>query len=333
MIRKVAFDVDCMVSRFREISPTSSPPVFIACLARAGSTILLEALYSTNLFTTLTYRDMPFVTAPLLWGLITAQHRSVSDLKERAHGDRLHVNFDSPEAFEEVFWMTFTADVYVKEDCLECHDIDVEVIEKYGKFIDNVVKKAGDKASLRYLAKNNNNILRIDSIKSAFPEAVILVPFRNPLDHAKSLYLQHKRFRRMHMEDAFSLKYMNWLGHFEFGENFKPFKVSDEALPAYSEEPEEEGYWLRYWKCVYEYIIERRASKVIFFDYDTFCVEPDRSLDKLGEALSVDAALLKPFCARVKSVTRHEHFQADRALSLQVANVYHTLKALSLQSM
>ena len=298
IIKKVAFDMDCQVARFQKNPGKSIKPVFVTGLARAGTTILLEALYSTGQFATLTYRDMPFVTAPLLWKRITSGNRKQSDLKERAHGDRLKVNYDSPEAFEEVFWMTFTNGNYIKESWLEQHDIDEEVRENYRKYINNVIAGSGKELQILYLAKNNNNLLRIRALKETFPDGIIIVPFRNPLDHAKSLHNQHKRFSRMHDEDAFSLRYMNWLGHYEFGLNFKPFKFSDEVIPRYEKEIETLDYWLRYWKCIHEHVIDYHSSDAVFFDYDMFCVDPEDGLKKLARTLSLDEALMTKFQAK-----------------------------------
>ena len=80
--------------------------IFITGLARAGTTILLNALYKSNIFASLSYADMPFVLAPNLWSKISIK-RGNTELKERAHGDGIKVSTDSPEAFEEVFWKTF----------------------------------------------------------------------------------------------------------------------------------------------------------------------------------------------------------------------------------
>ena len=56
-------------------------------------------------FETLTYRDMPFILAPLLWDKISRPLRKAGEKVERAHGDGMMVSFDSPEAFEEVVWL------------------------------------------------------------------------------------------------------------------------------------------------------------------------------------------------------------------------------------
>jgi hypothetical protein len=298
--RKVAFEIDCMMSHLRRTSEITAPPVHIAGLARSGTTILLEALYSTGVFASLTYRHMPFVMAPLIWRLITAGQQRSIELKERAHGDRLYVNFDSPEAFEEIFWLTFADYPYVKKLWLEPHDSDSQVLENYQSFVENVLKSCSASKSTRYLAKNNNNILRIRSLKIAFPHGDIIVPFRNPYDQARSLHRQHQNFLKVHTEDSFSLRYMNWLGHFEFGMNFRPFKVNEEVVPESGEQLNDIDYWFGYWKNVYQFVIERYGDDVIFFDYDQFCAEPAVNLDMIAKLLSLDSSRLIPFCDKVK---------------------------------
>jgi hypothetical protein len=77
--------------------------VFIAGLARAGTTILMRRFYASQAFRSLTYRDMPFVLAPTLWRKLAAQSGRNLVTAERAHGDGILVDIDSPESFEEVF--------------------------------------------------------------------------------------------------------------------------------------------------------------------------------------------------------------------------------------
>ena len=98
-MREVTFDFEST-----NISSTSETEnhIFIAGLARAGTTILLNALYKSNVFSSLSYSDMPFVLAPNLWSKISFSKGNL-EFKERAHGDGIKVSAESPEAFEEVF--------------------------------------------------------------------------------------------------------------------------------------------------------------------------------------------------------------------------------------
>ena len=187
-MREVTFDFESV-----NISSSSETKnhIFIAGLARAGTTILLNALYESNLFASLSYSDMPFVLAPNLWSRISLQ-RGDPELKERAHGDGIKVSTKSPEAFEEVFWKTF-AD---KED--------EELEEKFRTYVSNIVFKYKKK---RYLSKNNQNLKRVELISSIFTESKILIPFREPIQHSYSLLSQHKKFIEASKKDKFISKY------------------------------------------------------------------------------------------------------------------------------
>ena len=55
-----------------------------------------------------------------------------------------------------------------------------------------------------------------------FPNAKILIPFRDPIQHAYSLLNQHKKFINYSKQDKFIANYMKWIGHTEFGPNYQP---------------------------------------------------------------------------------------------------------------
>jgi hypothetical protein len=90
-----------------KIADPADGAVYVCGLARSGTTMLLHILDEIDAFRSLTYRDMPFVLAPNLWKQITRHSQKQSVTTERAHGDGILVDFDSPEGFEEVFWHTF----------------------------------------------------------------------------------------------------------------------------------------------------------------------------------------------------------------------------------
>ena len=89
--------------------------VFIAGLARSGTTILLNSIYQTGFFGSLSYDDMPFILSPNLWSKISGNGFQ-KESNERAHGDGIIISTNSPEAFEEVFWMTFKSRKANKEE-------------------------------------------------------------------------------------------------------------------------------------------------------------------------------------------------------------------------
>ena len=203
--------------------------VFVTGLPRAGTTLMLELLHATGEFGTYTYRIMPFILAPLLWSKLSRSFRKAGTKKERAHGDGMDISFDSPEAFEEVVWLTHMADKIVQGKWLATMSAD-DITEEFRGAVRDSVRKIlmltehvePGMGRLRYLSKKNANISRLDAIQKVFPTSSILVLFRHPLAHIGSLAKQHEQFLQVHASDAFSRQYMRWIGHYEFGENFKP---------------------------------------------------------------------------------------------------------------
>src|SRR5262245_60775259 len=139
----------------------SSNEVFVTGLPRAGTTLVLELLYGTGEFETLTYRDMPFILAPLLWGKISGPLRKAGEKVERAHGDGMMVSFESPEAFEEVVWLAFLRRAIVNEHTLS-PVARAAVTEELASALQGSVRKLllrarapGGSTKPRYLSKNN----------------------------------------------------------------------------------------------------------------------------------------------------------------------------------
>lgn len=330
-MRRIAFDVDCLFSDAEPGANGTHAPVYIASLARSGTTILLEILYASGAFATLTYRGMPFVTAPNLWSRIACGARRAAHAHERAHGDRLKIGFDSPEAFEEPFWTMLSEGRFIGASALEVHSIGDDGLADYGRYVRSVLA-ASKRPHARYLAKNSNNLLRLKSLRRAFPDACILVPFRRPWDHARSLLRQHLRFSAVHARDRAALSYMNWLGHFEFGANFKPFNVDPAARPRARDEVNTQAYWLRYWTCVYRYLLSEHEDHVVFLDYDRLCREPVRTLESLAAALALEPARLSGLAAHVHGPSADPREAWTGTGAADAAEVYAALRKTSLQA-
>ena len=104
-IREVFFDLEKSFFLKKDCK-IGGEHVFVSGMARSGTTILLNAIYNTKDFASLTYRDMPFVLSPNIWAKFF-KSSIIMEKKERAHKDGIKININSPEAFEEVFWKTF----------------------------------------------------------------------------------------------------------------------------------------------------------------------------------------------------------------------------------
>jgi hypothetical protein len=209
--------------------------IFITGLPRSGTTCLLNFIYSSNQYTSLTYRNMPFVLSPNFSKLF---NKKDTPQKERVHDDGIAYDINSPEAFDEVFFNN--DEIFIKNEFL-----------KYLQLIllsENKVK---------YLSKNNLNYKRVDLINSILPNSFFLIPIREPLQHSYSLLNQHLHFSQLQKNDDFIRRYMNYLGHNEFGLNHKPWNK-----PVNFYDLNKIDYWLEQWVLFYKNIYNKYQSYI-----------------------------------------------------------------------
>jgi len=280
-------------------------PVFITALPRTGTTVLLECCASLPEFASHCYRDMPFVLIPCLWSSFSARFRQSSALLERAHGDGVLINVNSPEALEEVLWKTFWQPHYQSDRIIPWES---EEAPEFDAFFQNHMRKIlmlrrGNEAPFaRYVSKNNLNIARIQMLHRLFPDAIIIIPFRRPLDHAASLLEQHRNFLRIHQEDRFALEYMEAIGHYDFGENLRPIDFGGWLKARDSRDTDCIAFWLEYWVNTYRYLLMDNAVSAHFFNYDTLCKDPEGGLQTVATAMEIrDLRAISKAATRVRS--------------------------------
>jgi len=268
-------------------------PIFVTALPRAGTTLLLEILYNTGEFATFTYRQMPFILTPLFWNWISSRFQRLGDKYERAHGDGVQISFDSPEAFEEVIWLGFLKDKIVGKNIL--HPVlPTDLTEEFRVTFRHIIKKLlvlhdkrKNSVHYRYLSKNNANVSRLKAVTSIFPDAIILVLFRHPLTHVRSLMNQHQRFLSEHSIDAFSKKYMEWIGHYEFGANIRPIDFNGQFAQTSQFNYGDPNFWLAYWSKAYQHCLLEASENMFFIDFDFLLQEGDSALRKIGETVDI----------------------------------------------
>ena len=242
--------------------------VFVSGLARAGTSVLMRKFYATGNYHSLTYRDMPFVLAPNLWKKFTSlSNRQLAD-SERAHGDNLQVNLDTPECFDEVFWRVFSGDDYIQANSMTPYQPEQQVVEQFAQYIHAVLYSGGAEEK-RYLSKNNNNLLRLPAITASLPNALIVVPFREPIQHANSLLKQHLNFCALQEKDKFTLSYMSWLGHHEFGLGHIPFQF--DTANNQHKQLNNINYWLKLWCSTYSWIENHTTESMVYVCYEDLC--------------------------------------------------------------
>lgn len=269
-------------------------PVFVTGLPRSGTTLLLNLCVESGQFASHTYRDMPFLFAPILWRQMSSVFQRNEVARERAHGDGIMVNVDSPEALEEVVWKTLWKSQYRDDEILpwgsESSREFTEVFQRHLKKIIYLGEK-NTTESKRYISKNNLNIARLHLLRNCIPDAVILVPFRHPLQHALSLLRQHRNFLQIHASDSFAKEYMADVGHFDFGENLKPINFSDWRRESINRDPLCLNFWLEYWCATYESALRQKAgADHHFLCFERFCERPKEGLSRLCELAGIETS-------------------------------------------
>ena len=321
-VQQILSDVEDDLFRKRLKKVSIDRPVFITGLPRAGTTLLLEMLYETGEFSTYTYRQMPFVLAPLLWDRITGKSRKQATEQERAHGDGMAISVDSPEAFEEILWSHRLADKLFENGCqrpLNYDDLTDEFRIAFPQLIRKIVSLAqGEQledapttSALRYLSKNNANLARLTTLTTLLPDSTVLLCFRHPRTHVASLTTQHDRFLKMHQDDAFSRQYMAWTAHHDFGANFIP--ISFDGTPPGQPGPVDHRFWLKYWVDAYRHVLEHAGSNVKFISYETLLAEPRKSLESTADHLALHA----PECL----VSQAEKLRSSGSQQLDLASI------------
>jgi hypothetical protein len=294
-------------------------PVFVTGLARAGTTALMRALHGSGEFASLTYADMPMVLAPNLWARLSAagRRRRARGAVERAHGDGILVDVDSPEALDEVFWRVHCGADYIRPDCLVPHVPSAELIGRYRDLQRLVCLRYG---RARYLSKNNNGLLRLGALADAMPEATFLVPFRAPLAHAQSLLAQHRRFAR---GAGFQRDYMGWLAHHEFGATHRPFRFPGGPAPDGS--PETLDYWLNAWIAAYRHVLGTLAPerpRILPVSYERLCS------GELGDAVCA-AVGLPPGAVALAAPGSRRDAPCEPSRLAEAEDIYATLDRIS----
>lgn len=267
-------------------------PVYVTGLARSGSTILLELLARHEQLASHRYRDFPPVLLPVAWNwfLDRAAQREVA-AEERAHQDRILVTPESPEAFEELVWSAFFAQLHdpAQSTVLDASTSNARFEAFYRDHIRKLLLVRGGR---RYLAKGNYNVARLGYLRRLFPDARFVVPVRDPLWHVASLMKQHALFCREGRRDPRVVRHMSRAGHYEFGLDRRAVNLGDGTAPRiealWRAGAEVEG-WALTWDSVYGHLAGvlqaepalRAATLVV--RYEDFCARPGETMARVLE--------------------------------------------------
>lgn len=279
-------------------------PIYIAGVPRSGTTLLTEMLARHPAVTSHRYSDFPNVWTPY-WHNWLADRvgRDRSEPTERAHRDRIRVNRESPEAVEEVLWMGYFADLHdpARDQRLTADTHNPAFERAYREHLSKLLAVRGAE---RYLAKGNYNATRLGYLLRLFPDARIVVPWRDPVAQVASLVKQDRLFTQMSAQDPRVPLQLARSGHFEFGPAKRAVNLGDVAEADAIAEDWRAGRlaegWARYWAAVYRAVLDlleadpaaRRA--VFVLSYEALCADPEAALDQLLAHLALDPAAFAP---------------------------------------
>ena len=290
-------------------------PIFIAGLARSGTTILLELMSLLKETGTHQYRDFPPVFTPYLWNwFIDHSIRQTIPHQERAHADRIYITPESPEAMEEPIWMAYFPAVHDPSvsnllDSSENHP----AFEQF--YFDHIRKILMIRKASRYVSKGNYNISRLEYLLHLFPDARFIIPVREPAAQIASLMKQHILFYKLSDNNRRARNHLRWVGHFEFGPDRCPINMGDTRLveeirKLWTKGEEVQGS-ARYWSHIYGAVAdqldasEALRNATIIVRYEDFCRFPLESIQAIlsHTKLQNDVLLTKPFSEKISFPT------------------------------
>lgn len=255
--------------------------LIVSGLARAGTTSLMNQLAQMNGFRSLNYANMPFLLSPNTWARFYKPKNGPT--KERSHKDGIQIGLQSNEALEEYFWKALAKDAYIGESQLREYSLSADAAQEYLRY-QSLVRQSEAEV---YLAKNNNFLLRYQSLREHLPDFKMVLLFREPLMHAASLMEKHRQYQSLQKEDSFVKEYMDWLGHHEFGLGQKPFQFEGQELPQGNKDSLD--YWLQIWIQYYQKALSLADQNLRFIAYETFCKDPQTQLEAIVQSFDLSA--------------------------------------------
>ena len=266
-------------------------PVFVTGLARAGTTMLLNALSQADGVATHRYRDFPFLFTPVAWNWFQDRMRAdQAAAVERPHRDRIRITKESAEAFEEPIWQSFFPFTHAAG---RLHLLDGSTRNEAFEacFRAHIRKILWLRGGSRYVSKGNYNVARIGYLARLFPTACFIVPVREPVAHVHSLVKQHVLFCRYASEDPRVPRYLAAAGHYEFGPQRRPINLDADSIGAVEAAWRAGDDWRGYarqWALVYAHV--RRlcetpgiGERVRVVRYEDACARPQDTLGQVVE--------------------------------------------------
>lgn len=267
-------------------------PIYVTGLARAGSTVTVEMIgkHPDVAYYKYLHCINPFIPH---WLQKVANFLPLIFRKpvERVHKDGLLVNRNSPEAVEEPIWMMFFNTIH--NDAVSNIFDEKTTNPEFEKTYDDLLRKLMfNQTSIRYVAKNNYNISRLEYLLKLYPEMKIIMMVRNPINHIASMVKQDAIIEELERQNKRLLHWTKLIGHREYGTAKICVNVnSTETIKKIREMWEkEETYvqgWAIQWNMIYSYIADllkrnkSLADRTLIVRYEDLTDNSEEWIDKI----------------------------------------------------
>jgi len=275
-------------------------PIYILGLPRAGTTISAQMLSEHPDVTTHRYSDFVLPYTPWLWNRVFPKLpiKALRSPVERVNRDRLQVTRDSSEGVEEMIWQRFFHHLH---DSSRCNVLDDGTLNPGFEtfFKDHIRKLLLVRGRSRYVSKNNPCVTRMRYLRRIFPDARFLLYIRNPIDHAASVLKQDRLFAELARDDQRMIRMNKMNGFHEFGPNYVPVNLGNDAVVQEICRCRGEGRMVRaralQWASVFGFIIDQLkhdpelARAVCVVRYEDLCAKPGETIDRILAHTSLSA--------------------------------------------
>ncbi|MDH4571906.1 sulfotransferase family protein [Salinicola acroporae] len=312
-------------------------PVYVAGLARSGTTILLEHLAAHPKVASHRYVDFPPLLTPYWWNRwLEKVPNSKEQAQERAHKDGIEVTSQSPEAFEEMLWMAFFPDIH---DPAHSSVLGREAENpEFARFYDEHVRKLlAVRERERYVAKGNYNLVRLGYLHKLYPQAKFILVIRDPVWHIASLMKQQKLFVAGETSEPRALEHMRRVGHYEFGLDRRAINVGDDeqtrritelwegdGRDSAAEASNEVEGWARYWAAIYAHVADtldadpELKAACLVVRYEDLCSQPHDKLQAVFDhaELELDPHVLNEAAGGLHAPTYYQPRFSEAELAM-----------------
>lgn len=323
--------LESRVTRRRTSQLAVERPIYICGLARAGTTVVLEILSRHPDVACHRYIHMPMPYLPYWWGAAAPKGQlGKPQPVERLHGDGVMVTRYSPEAVEEALWLAFFNRLHDEE---HSNILDASVSNKAFEIFyrDHILKLLASQNGVRYVAKNNYNVSRLEYLLRIFPDARFLLVVRDPAGHLASLIRQNRIFESVENTNPKMANLIQLIGHYEFGKHRVCINVGDtsvvhEIRKLWSEGKDIQG-WATYWAAIYGFVADRLecnielAHATLVVRYEDLTHDSSQTLERIIDHVGLSAELFAPVRRHYISELRERRQYPQELSSQELADI------------